>query len=542
VAERRGLGGALDVAIPAAIGGALALALVAWPAGGDRATTDDRLLGDVDVGTLRALRIAPVGGPAIEVAWPDGGGGPAALTAPIAAPVDDVAARELVGTLEYLRAVRREPRAAAHGLAAPRARLTARFGARAVELVVGAEVPGQDRAWLGVGAGSPAYLVDGFQIRALLASVEELRARRPLAGLPLDALRIAAPGAALELRGDDVVLDGVARPIDPAARAELRGALEAVELVRFDAPAPGGSETLSVTAGGTSPALRAFAACDAPPATTWVESRIGAGCVADGSLAALAGWARAPWRVVRRSPFTLDPDRLTAAAFTLDGVRTAATVEPRTREPIGQFAVAMATRIGAPVPLADAPEVGAVELDGDGRVESAALFRLPDGGLAFGRAGDATGFRLEPAAAALLAPMSLRPLDLIEREPTDVVAIELSRRGRVVGALRRGELLEEWIATGNAEDLDGGAAAVALARLRAAAWVAPVATPAHGFAGDRLELELPAEDAGPPARLGVELGADAPEGGCYGRLLGAPEVFRLDATRCSTLRALLVAG
>jgi hypothetical protein len=526
----------LDLALPAAIAVGLVavLALAPAPAPGGRG---GRLVPGLRADDLAELAIATAAGPRVLIRF--AGRDAASLVEPFAAPLDPDAARALGDTLEYLASRRSVARGPEHGLDPPRARVRiVRRGGPPVELAIGGDAEGLARIWVATGGDPRAHLVDRDAIATLMRGPDELRARRPFAARA-EAVTLRVGDAVLDVDRDGVALDGRRLPIAPDARAALDADLRAVRLERFGPAAAPGDAVVAIARG---PAARVTAGgpCPDDAALVAATTSLGDGCVAPAAIAALEAWGRAPWRLIDRAPFGIAPARVASLDARLDGRAARGTRAEGAGEAIRAWLDALAAAVGEPVALADATPAGAIAIEGEGadgrpRREVAALLRARDGGLLLRRGDEGFGFRLAVGFAERVNPVALRPLALLEREPSDVRAIALRRGAREVGGATRGATLEAWTVRGALRAEDAAPIAEALARLRAVAWLDRPASLRDGFDGRALHVEL--EPGGPGGVHVLELGAARADGGCLARLDRATAIVVLDPARCATLVA-----
>ena len=514
------------LALLGALAAALAAALVLDLAAGGRAAPGGRILADWDPSRVRAVRIERRGQPPVVVQR-DGAGW--RVAAPVDAPADPSAVADLLGTLEIIAPRRR----AGGAVSDPALTVTVeRSGRPAVTLDLAGDTGQTDRVWLSRRGEDRRALIDGYQLRALDLAADDLRERRPFRGRLAGPTRIAIGGAVLE--GTPWRIGGVRA--DPDRVAALIAALERLRATSFLPNPPAGAPTLTIAVAGKAGASELVVRGECPDAEAAATTPIGAACFPAEEVRALAAAAA-------DAPSLIDRRLLAAAADQVSRVRVSAgdrSIEvaradkpDAVRDWAARFAAAAADR--APIPSADLPVTGAVEVDTDAGREEIAIVRSPDGRPAARRAGEPVAFILEDPAAADPAPANFRSLDLLTADPTEVVAL---RRGPQ--HVERGELLEEWRALsppGAQADPEAAAAvASAVATLRAAR----VAPRRSRLLYIPLEVELaPPPGQSAPVRHRIHLSAAA-AGVCYVRIDDDPVAFELAPATCAALRRPLV--
>ncbi len=289
--------------------------------------TRARLVADFDATKVDELRLRAPGRPEIVLARAAGGShglADFALRAPIAAPADLAAVRDLFGTLEYVSWRRRVPaggarEAAARGLDAAVAR-TVTVGladGTSVELQVGRAEPTLERTWMARAGSGEHVLVDDYFARALDRSFDDLRRRDPLPLAPdrLDAERgrglvIEAGAARLALHGDPPCVEleagGACARADAERVGRLVRRLADLRVARFlgDAEAPRATDAdaapaLLIRAAGRE--LRVHGACPGAPELRVTRSELGVGCVRGDLLDALTAELADPFTWVDRT-------------------------------------------------------------------------------------------------------------------------------------------------------------------------------------------------------------------------------------------------
>ncbi|HEU5055005.1 MAG TPA: DUF4340 domain-containing protein [Kofleriaceae bacterium] len=509
----------------AALAAALAAALVVDLAGGGRVSPGGRILADWDPSRVAAVHIERPGQPPVVV---ERDGATWRLTAPVAAPADPLAVADLLGTLEILSARRR----AEGAVADPVLSVTVTPSGRTpVTLDLAADSGRTDRVWLSRRGEDRRALIDGYQLRALDLAADDLRERRPFRGRLAGATRIAVGGAVLE--GTPWRIGGVRA--DPDRVAAVIAALERMRAVSFLASAPNGVPTLTIAVAGKAGASEVKVRGDCQGGGSAATTPLGPACLADDEVRALAG-------VAGDDGFFIDPRLLAASPDQVTRVRVSAgerSIEvARADQPdvVRDWAARFTTAADrTPIPAADLPVTGMVEVDTEAGREEIAIVRAPGGRPAARRAGEPVAFPLDDPAAADPSPDSFRSLDLLTADPTEVVSL---RRGPE--HVERGEILEEWRALsppGRDADPEAAAAiAQAVATLRAVR-VAPRRS--RGF-GPPLAVELappPGESAAVTRRVHL---ADGPGAACTARLDDDPVAFELAPATCAALRRPLV--
>ena len=414
--------------------------------------------------------------------------------------------------------------------------------------------------WLGRSGRSGRFLIDGYAARALDLSPDDVREARPLRSAA-DARRIEAsmtgqPGLVLAGPPWTVQMAGGAARADAGQVAALQQHLAHLRIVHFaDRAAPGapvgsvraGPETM--TLGGPCPGgggddrdsgdgtggqmIRQRGRSRLPePHRGGVSGPAGgsAGAYVDRHLIEVPE-ADVTGVTLERGPRTLTVTRTDAPDVVRGWLTRFARLATGDLAPAEGFQAAgqvtVTVRKGSPVRL----ELG----------------RAGDGQPAARRPGEPVVLILGPAdrVASLTDPSPWRfhPLDLWSEDPSSLRGAVARRGGRTVEQLARGDTLEDWRAAAPA-----GAAVAdgAVDQLRRAAGfltadqvVAARALPAHGLGPRHRTIDLtfdPAPGDAQPLRHVVELGATAPDGGCYARIDQDPVVFELAADRCAALR------
>jgi hypothetical protein len=601
-------GWVVGLAIAAA---ALAALLVADLAIEPEPPATTRIVPDWDARAVRSIRFERPGAPAvvIEREAPVPPGSPAEegwslhLPASGAAsfPVDPAALRELFGTIEMLAAIRRDP----GGVPSPRITLVIepRRGP-IIRLELAGDVAGPtDRVWLARAGQGGRFLVDGYAARALDAA-DSLRERRPLRGRldRVTRIEVAAGDRAAVLVGPDWHVElpgGTARAAPERVRDLLdwAGRLRIDEFTRAGEGPPtaqlifttrAGQSTIAYLAGacesaepgdrpGAAPAetprdqpgeAPAETPADPPrdmlghaprrtPGEAPADTPVGRGCLP----------MRADMAALSQAETWVDRDLVGAPVDRVARLRLErggrAIEVARADSPEALRAWLTAWRSAAAGPLVPAERWTAfatveLEIDGDRR-EQIAIGRAGDR-LAVRRGDDPVALLLQPSAAVLLdpSPHRFRSLDLLTADPSALRAATARRGARVIEAIERGEMLEDWRAaapgsatgapSGSAGSPSGSAATSpmpaaidslrqAVGFLRAERFAAASAGPGHGLSPPRRTVELvfdPPPGGAELERHTVELGASVGDG-CYARLDRDPAVFELSAARCAGL-------
>ena len=505
-----------------ALAALLAAALVIDLARGGGAPAGGRILAGWDPARVRAVRIEHRGRPPVVVER-DGDGW--RVSQPVAAPADPSAIADLLGTLEIMAAQRRADGAVADPVLSVSVERSDR---PPVTLDLARDAGRTDRVWLSRRGEDRRALIDGYQVRALDLAADDLRERRPFRGRLGRATRIQVGTALLE--GSPWRIGGVRA--DPDRVAALTSALERLRAASFLAAPPAGPPGLRIAvtdpAGTAEVAVRGDCGEEGAAAVT----SVGAACLPRAALDEIADIAGGPMidrRLLAAAPDQVSRVRVTAGERSIEVAR--ADRPDVVRDWAARFAAAAAP--GAPIPAADLPVTGTVEVDGEAGREEIAIVRAAGGRPAARRAGEPVAFLLADPAAADPAPDSFRSLDLVSADPSEVIAL---RRGPA--AVERGELLEEWRAVsppGAEADAEAAAAiAEAVASLRAVR----VAPRRSRLLPPPLVVELappPGESA--PVRHRLLLGAGEP---CTVALDDDPTIFELAPATCAALRRPLV--
>ena len=538
--------------------GALALALAAALAvdllRGTGPQPGGRVVPELAPREVRALRIERTGEPAIELERAGDEEGAWRLRAPLEAPADPAAVQEVIGAIELLAARRREPGRV--GAAALRVRVEA--GGEPVELAFAPPSGATDRIWVSSSAGEGRALVDGYLVRQIAVEVDQLRERRPLRGVAGGArrIRLAAGERSIELTGPPWRLGAVRA--DPAAVDRLLLRLSQLRVERFAPPDTAVEPALEVTVegegggdgggeGSDPVAIALGGPCTVGPGVL-ARTPAGVGCVAEEERAALARLVEEPASLYDRGLVAVPIDEVTGLRLRAGGQAVEASRDEAAAPLRAWLRSVQAAITGEVVPADSLVEIGAIEIDAGEAGQETIVIARPRGRhdrrLALRRAGEPVGFLLDAGATALLEPSPhlFRSLDLIELDPSALAAAAARRGGRVIEAVERGEVLEEWSArapAGAAVDDDAvNALLEQVAYLRAERVVAARARPPHGLAPPRRTVELrfdPAPGADRPIVHVIDLGAATAAGGCHARMGDDPVVYELPAARCRAL-------
>jgi hypothetical protein len=513
-------------------------------------------------------------------------------------PADSDAVAELTGALELLAYRRRVPAAAAaeRGLANPRLslRMVERDGAER-RLEVGAAEPLLGRTWVSVGNGWHD-LVDGYAVRALERSPDELRQRAPFAGHAARRVALAAGAATVVLRGDPlcVELDGGCAAADRARAARLIARLGELTLDRFTDAAPSAQPRAAAPPGAPEPRAAAPSAqprAAASPGASelrvavddaWLEvapgacadarderpvrSSLGAGCVAAAALGDLVADAASGLAWVEPSPLALAGgavDRVEVGGLVLErrgggwhlggaGAEAGARLDG---EAVRGWLDGLASFRGrvesAPAPAAPpGPGVLSATLFAGGQRERLVVTAGPDGARVR-RDDEPVVLVVHPGLRALLAAdrATFADRSVLGFEPSALAEIVAEGPGGALERAVRGASGERFTLVAPLA-LDAEPAAIAAVRdlashLRAARVAALARTPADGLDPPRRRLtfitDAPPGTNEPPGRHVLELGAPAPEGGCRAARAGEATVYVLAPASCAVLEAPLAA-
>jgi len=506
----------------AAMAALLAAALVIDLARGGPRARGGRVFPAWDPARVHAVRIEHPGHPAVVVSRD---GSSWRLTEPVSAPADPSAVADLLGTLEIMAARRHASGRVADAALSVRVE---RSGAPPVTLDL-AQGSGQtDRVWLSRRGEDGRVLVDGFLVRALDRSADDLREQRPFRGRLAGASRIEIADHArrVVLEGRPWRIGGVRA--DPDKVAALVAALERLRAASFLDRAPGGEPTRSIAVvakPGSSEVVGRGACKDGVAA----ETPVGPACLPAADLDAITELALG--ELADRRLLAAAPDEVARARIAA-GDRSI-TIE---RAEEGEVVRAWAARFtaaasGATIAAEGLPVVGRVEVDADPGREEIDVLRAPGGALAARRAGEPIGFLLADPGAVDPSPGNFRSLDLLSADPTALVS---ARRGGE--HIARGELLEEWRALAPPGATVDAAAAEALASTVAALRAVRVAPDQRRRAWRTLTVELappPGDSAPITHRIDLAPGAG---GACAVRLDGDPTAFELAPDACAALQ------
>ncbi len=237
--------------------------------------------------------------------------------APIGAVVDSEVVRRFLDALGQISYVRTNPmeRKRFNRTDVSRARFSFWFDRRAkLTLEIGAHLAGIDRDW--IARDDRQYLVQGHEVRNLLALSQSLRQNRPF---DVDVGKVQQ----LVFRGNGAQIDLIVQSAptirsrgrhiggDRAQVVSVWEKLRSLEILPFvdgsKPPTPGLVEVQVVTAHKTL-WLRELGACPGIPRRRLVTSWLGAGCVAESGLEAIADVLSQPEMLYRKRLF--DPGQV----------------------------------------------------------------------------------------------------------------------------------------------------------------------------------------------------------------------------------------
>ena len=506
--------------------------------------------------------------------------------------VDQVAVRDLLGTLETMTFVRKRTMdsddLARFGLAQPTTSVLVQFADDTqVTLHLGARLDAIDRYWVarsrsgGAELGPHAYLVDGHLVRALDLRARDLR-QRQIFDLFVDhvqSIEIARGANQLSLVGQPPRVrmragpDGLAAA-DPSAFTALVDQLAELAIARFMDPgddavtAARGTQTtlhIAVENRGRKLALRDLGPCPDDPASRLVDATIGVGCVRADALSSLERHLDATRALLAQTPLAgIRPLEMTLAQPGAPVARLRATGTSWAWQDAGDGPALEVTAVDQWLQLLERASTGRYllehELTAQGYQLGPSLLvvetRHPDQSrhrielFASAQAwlvrrdrepGYLVLDRPEPTRALLPAtPMRFQRRALLRREPFALREASASGVDGRDEVLLRGALLDDWqvvrptgrrLRAGVIDDLRE------LGRLRARAFVADTPTAAHGLRSPRARVRL-RFDAGlmdeREHQHEIELGRPL-EDGCYARLDGTGPVFTLDRQTCAVL-------
>lgn len=554
------------------IAGVLAALVVAGRAPPAPQRTDRRIAPECSAGALRRIRITDRHRSVIEL----GRAGDDFVTVqPAGVPLDRERAEELWSTVEllsYRRALARD-QAPGSGLDRPLATIELSCAGSRILLALGASLRAGGLHWLG--RGDRAYLVERYRGEILARGLDELRSRDPLpAGA--ETVELARAGRALSIAGAPAVVrhrpGGAVVRVSAAAARELSTTLAALRLQRFLRPAArpqqpcAGCLAVRATAAGRVHELRELGPCPGAPSLRAVASPLGPGCVEAGPLARLAGLVRAPRPLYDRRLLAGGAAALRELALARAGQQISL------RRERGRLVVLWAGAASATEPsladeflaqidelperwLPDAPGGAQVatltlahgERSGAQRDRLRVLQPQVGGPLCAVRSGETGCWRLGAAADALLRVSAVLALEERTRwihEPTGLSAVAVEQGGAVREQLVRGELVGDWLVRSPAgrrprsELLES--LRQPLAQLRAQRLAGGPECAQYRLATPRRSLVATFDDRGAEIEHRIELGATAPDGGCYARLDRAAAVHLLDAGLCRLLSTSLV--
>ncbi len=508
----------------AAVAVLLAAALVTDLARGGPPARGGRIFPDWDAARVRAVRIEHPGRPPVAVSRD---GQSWRVSEPVSAPADPSAVADLLGTLEIMAARRH----AGGRVADPALSVKVeRSGVAPVTLELAKDSGETDRVWLSRRGEEGRVLVDGYLVRALDLTADDLREHRPFRGRLAGATRVS-----LTTSSKEVVLEGTPWRIDhvradPDKVAALLAALERLRVSSFldREPPAAAPTTITVLArvGPTEVALGARCG-DGLTATT----PLGPACIPAADADAITSLLLDQRGLEDHHLLAGEPDRIERARISA-GERSITITRAEQGEVVRAWAARFtAAASGSTIAAEGLPVAGRVEVDADSGREEIDILRAPRGALAARRAGEPVAFLLADPGAVDPSPTNFRSLDLLSADPS---ALMSARRGRE--QIARGELLEEWRAlapAGAAVDADAAEAlAAAVASLRAVR-VAP-------DQGRRAWRTLTVELAPPPGektpithRIDLAPGAG---GACAVRLDDDSTIFELAPDACAALQ------
>ena len=445
-----------------------------------------------------------------------------------AVPADPAAVRDLLGTVDMLAAIRRDP-----GPVEPALTLVIeRDGGPPIRLLVADPSGATDRVWLARDGTSGRFLIDGYAARALAPAADALRERRPLRGRVDGATRIEA-GAAILTGSWMVQLPGGAARADRDRVEQLLLWASRARIERFAdqaQTAPPVRLLIDARAGRTE--IVFHGACG--PGMRLADTPLGRGCMPfDESLLA------PPEAWVDRDLVGTPIDGVARLRLT-EGSRAITVERADSPDALRAWLARWREAAAGPVVDIDGTPVATVELELDGGKQRLTILRAGTR-LAARREGEPVALLLHPWAAAHLdpAPHRFRSLDLLPHEPTALRAAIARRGATIIESIERGDTLEEWrtrpssvVIPAALESLREAAGFLAAVRFESAR-----ARPADGLSPPRRTVELvfdPAPGKDAPVRHTIEIGA-ATAGGCHARLDRDPAVFELGAERCAAL-------
>lgn len=381
---------------------------------------------------------------------------------------------------------------------------------------VGVELPGTGQTWL-VRDGSEALLVDSWIAAALSRDELAMRERHPLDCASASAITAVTAAGTLRIEGSRLVEP---RPmwLDDGWLASLADACARVE-IRSLAGKRTGTPGLRVVANGE---LMRVGTCT-DRSQVYVETGVGAGCVAEADLDALTDALRDP--VVDRHPLPIEPAMLVLA----DGRTLELTGSPHfaggDADPDRVRELVAALRAPGNAVVARPTAKPAATLIARDRTGLEITLELWDHVIA--RAGEPSAIAIDPVAwTTITRPTSLlRDPTLWREDATTISAVTIDGV-----TYRRGAVLGEWTRE-PAGVIDAGlvdALVEALATVRA-----PAGPPPH-VAGHRLTVTI-TPPAGSPVTHTLEVGAQAASG-CAARVDGKPVVLPLPL--CTAVLAL----
>jgi hypothetical protein len=376
---------------------------------------------------------------------------------------------------------------------------------RGIDIAIGPRLQGLAQTW--IFRGSDAFLVDSWVADALVPSLMALRAKHPLDCTSVTSIVATTPAGSLRIEGNRLVAPNRIW-LDDGWLHALGEACAGIEIRGVDTR-PVGANGMTIVAGDSE--LKEIGPCH-DERLIYIESRIGAGCVAADDLRALADALRDPQPDPR--PLPIDPAKLTLRDGTLLDV-TAKRIGDVDAEPdrVRELTSALMTRGTVKARPAGKPTATITAVD---RAGTEVVLELFDHAIA--RRGEPVAIDIAADAWKLITRPTAALRDPIRwrEDATNLTSITLDNV-----TYKRGAVLGEWTRepAGKVDPTLVDALVETLATVRAPTAPAPTAI-AHRL---RITITPP---AGAPITHAIELAAPTQDG-CAARLDSTPVLLPL---------------